>query len=283
MLFIRTWFSMSDVATEEAIYEIYSIRKFVGVDFASGEQAQDATTLPEFRHLLERNGVMEAMFDRAAELPRGVGLHDEGRHDRRRDDYQGALVREKQGRKARSRNALHKKGHGPAFRNEAHIGVDAGSGRIHAVACTAANGPDDELFAGDSGYIGVEKRKDFIETAPGVTVVRANKKPGTLRSLPAWHSDRAEERRKSSLRARVEHPFHIVKQLFGFKKTACRGISKNSKRPGMLFMSANLLMCAGAAASRPTLKRGTRDESALFDRTARKRPSVRIQPPCMGG
>jgi IS5 family transposase len=140
----------------------------------------------------------------------------------------------------------------------AHIGVDAGTGYVHSITANAANvhdldeitnlvRADDEVVYADAGYQGVDKPPEILgdEHLSGVEFRVAARK-GVLKTMPA--PDRISESRKASVRAKVEHPFLIMKRDFGFTKTRYRGIGKNLNHLHMLFASANWLMRARAVA-----------------------------------
>jgi IS5 family transposase len=111
---------------------------------------------------------------------------------------------------------------------------------------------DDEVVYGDSGYIGIEKREE-IQSSPHLSkkTYRINCRCKSVQRLPEGCIDweKEIERRKSSVRSKVEHPFLIVKKYFGFAKTVYRGLAKNTHRLHRLFASTNLLMCARAGRS----------------------------------
>ena len=146
-----------------------------------------------------------------------------------------------------------KKGKQWYFGMKAHIGVDADSGLTHTVVTTAAHVSDvtqahallhgDETLAfGDAGYQGVEKREENRNSQVAWHVAL---RPGKRRALPDTASGRwAEqlERFKASIRAKVEHPFHIVKNRLGHKKARYRGLAKNASQLMVLFGLANLLI-----------------------------------------
>jgi IS5 family transposase len=140
----------------------------------------------------------------------------------------------------------------------AHIGVDAGTGYVHSVTATPANvhdldqagkliRDDDEVVYADAGYQGIDKRPEVTgdEHLSGVKVRVAARK-GRLKTMPA--PDRVIQSQQAGVRAKVEHPFLIVKRDFGFTKTRYRGIGKNRNHLHMLFDSANWLMRARAVA-----------------------------------
>ena len=141
---------------------------------------------------------------------------------------------------------------------KAHIGADAGTGYVHSVTVTGANvhdldeaaAPvrgDDEVVYTDAGYQGVQRRPEVAGDGHLSTVeFRVAARKGALQAMPAH--DRAAESRKASVRAKVEHPFLIVKRDFGFAKTRYRGLAKNRNHLHVLFASANWLMRARAVA-----------------------------------
>lgn len=61
MYLLQCWFNLSDEGVEDAIYDSYAMRKFMGINFTE-EQAPDATTLCKFRQLLEKHGIGAQMF-----------------------------------------------------------------------------------------------------------------------------------------------------------------------------------------------------------------------------
>ncbi|MBM7786521.1 IS5 family transposase [Tenggerimyces flavus] len=149
-----------------------------------------------------------------------------------------------------------KKGNQWYFGMKAHIGSDAGTGYVHSLTATAANvhdldetanlvRDDDEFVCTDAGYQGVEKRPEIVADEHLSKVEwRVAARKGVLKTMT--EHDRAIETRKASVRAKVEHPFLIVKRDFGFTKTRLRGIAKNLNHLHVLFASANWLMHARA-------------------------------------
>lgn len=133
-----------------------------------------------------------------------------------------------------------------------HIGVDAGSGPVHTVVDTAANVSDvtqagallhgDETTAhGDAGYRGVHKREEASKPCWHVAM-----QPGRRRQLDPkrrWAQllEQAEQL-KASIRAKVEHPFHVIKNLFRHKKVRYKGLAKNTAQLFSLFGLANLVI-----------------------------------------
>jgi len=154
-----------------------------------------------------------------------------------------------------------KKGNQWHFGMKIHSGVDAGSGYVHTITATAANvhdinethnliREDDSVVYGDSGYIGIEKREEIQQDDHLSRVdYRINRRP-SQNSIALTYTgknyDKTIEHQKSSVRSKVEHPFLIVKKLFGYSKVVYKGIAKNLNRCYMLFACANLLMCLRA-------------------------------------
>lgn len=257
MYLLQVWFSLSDEGVEEAIYDSYAMRRFMGLDFAV-EQVPDATTLLHFRHLLEKHKLGEKLFESQNEIfeaegwiMRGGSIVDATIIAAPSSTKNASGTRDPEMRQT-------KKGNQWYFGMKAHIGADAGTGYVHNVTATAANvhdldqvadlvRADDEVVYTDAGYQGAEKRPEVSgdEHLSKVTWRVAARK-GRLKAMA--EPDRAAESRKASVRAKVEHPFLIVKRDFGFTKTRYRGIAKNLNHLHVLFASANWLMRARAVA-----------------------------------
>jgi len=257
MYLLQVWFSLSDEGVEEAIYDSYAMRRFMGLDFTT-EQVPDATTLLHFRHLLEKHELGEKLFAAQQEI-----FEQQGWIMRGGSIVDATIIAAPSSTKNASGARdleMHqtKKGNQWYFGMKAHIGVDAGTGYVHAVTATAANvhdldqaaslvRADDEVAYADAGYQGVDKRPEIVgdEHLAGIAWRVAARK-GKLAAMAA--PDRDIESRKASVRAKVEHPFLIVKRDFGFTKTRYRGLAKNRNHLHMLFASANWLMRARAVA-----------------------------------
>ena len=260
MYLLQIWFGLSDEGTEDAIYDSYAMRSFLGLNFMM-EQVPDATTLLKFRHLLEEHNLCEELFndiktrlDKARLMMHGGTIVD------------ATIIQSTSSTKNKTGERdpeMHqtKKGNQYYHGMKAHVGVDAGSGYVHSLTGTAANEhditeahnlirEDDEVDYGDSGYTGVEKR-DEIKGDEHLSQIeyKIGRKPSRLNVKKGYTGidwEREIEHRKSSVRCMVEHPFLIVKRQFGFAKTVYRGIRKNLDRLYMLFASANILMCTRA-------------------------------------
>ena len=257
MYLLQVWFSLSDEGVEDAIYDSYAMRRFMGLDFAV-EQVPDATTLLHFRHLLEEHRLGEKLlaaqneiFEQEGWIMRGGSIVDATIIAAPSSTKNATGERDPQMRQT-------KKGNQWYFGMKAHIGADAGTGYVHSVTVTGANvhdldevvnlvRDDDEVAYTDAGYQGVDRRPEVTSDAHLSTVeFRVAARKGQLRAMTG--PDRAIESRKASVRAKVEHPFLIVKRDFGFTKTRCRGLAKNRNHLHVLFASANWLMRARAVA-----------------------------------
>ncbi len=257
MYLLQAWFSLSDEGVEEAIYDSYAMRRFMGLDFAV-EQVPDATTLLHFRHLLEKHQLGEKLFEAQNEIfdeqgwiMRGGSIVDATIIAAPSSTKNAAGARDPEMRQT-------KKGNQWYFGMKAHTGVDAGTGYVHSLTVTAASvhdldeitdliRADDEVVYTDAGYQGVEKRPEVAtdEHLAGVEFRVAARK-GKLQAMAV--PDRVAETRKASVRAKVAHPYLIVKRDFGFTKTRYRGLAKNQNHLLVLFASANWLMRARAVA-----------------------------------
>lgn len=262
--FLSQWYGLADEALEDTIYDSQAMRNFVGVDLSS-ESVPDATTLLKFRHLLEEHQLTEAIFGE-------IGRHLEEHKLRMRE---GTIVdatiiaapsstKNAQGKRD---PAMHqtRKGNQWYFGLKAHIGMDCDSGLVHHVCVTAAHVSDlsqaHKLLHGtertghaDAGYQGVERRAEIIAAHGQVEWLVAAKR-GRIKAMAegltkALHIE--WERRKAQVRALVEHPFHVIKNLFHYRKARYRGLAKNSAQLHTLFALANLVL-AQRTLRRPVL------------------------------
>ena len=259
MYLLQIWFNLSDPATEDAIYDSYAMRKFTEIDFMT-EAVPDETTLCKFRHLLEKNDLNKLFFDAINRVMVQTGHMMKG----------GTIVdatiinapsSTKNAQKARDPE-MHqtKKGNEWRFGMKCYIGVDAGSGLVHTMTVTAANEhditetakllrEDDRVVYGGSGYHGVQKRPDITSNEHFSKIdFRINRRPSSLPQVSDNTIDweRYIEKRKSSVRCKVEHAFRIIKCQFGFRKVVYKGLRKNENRLYAMFACANLYSLASA-------------------------------------
>jgi IS5 family transposase len=251
MYCLQQWYGLADEALEDALYDSQALRDFVGIDL-SRESVPDATTLLKFRRLLLDNDLTRALFDEI-----NAHLAQQGLLMRAGTIVDATIIAApsstKNEDKARDPE-MHqtKKGNQWHFGMKAHIGVDAESGLVHTVVGTAANvndvtqagallHGDEEAAFGDAGYRGVHKRAEAQGPRWHVAM-----QPGKRRLLdPARKWARLleqAEQLKASVRAKVEHPFHVVKNLFRHKKVRYKGLAKNEAQLFSLFGLANLVI-----------------------------------------
>lgn len=244
---------LSDEGIEDAIYDSGSVRRFVGVDLALGS-APDATTLLKFRRLLETHGLTERLFDTI-----NAELESAGCLLRKGTIVDATLIAAAPSTKNRARARdpeMHqsKKGKQWYFGMKAHVGVDAASGLVHTVVATAGNVADvtlaaellhgeEEVAYGDSGYTGAPR----YATAAGKPVEwQIAARRSTIGKLLPGSAYRvaleALEKAKARMRAKVEHVFHVVKNLFRHRKARYRGLGKNGAQLFTLFGLANLVL-----------------------------------------
>jgi len=240
------------------------------IDFAEA-QAPDATTLCKFRHMMEEHGLGKAIFDAIGGFLEENGriMHGGTIVDATIIDAPSSTKNAKGQRDPEMHQA--KKGNQWYFGMKAHIGTDAATGYVHTVTGTAANvadvceaaslvREDDEAAWGDAGYLGVERREEVAGDGHLSTVEwHINRRPTSIdKEHPAGISrdhEKGIETRKSSIRSKVEHPFHVVKDVFGYRKARYRGIKKNLDRLYVLFASANLYMLGCALRIEQKLRR----------------------------
>jgi len=257
MYLLQAWFSLSDEGVEDAIYDSYAMRRFLGLDFTV-EQVPDATTLLHFRHLLEKHQLGRKLlesqgeiFDEQGWIMRGGTIVDATIIAAPSSTKNADGARDPEMRQT-------KKGNQWYFGMKAHIGVDAGAGYVHSVTATAASvhdldqiahlvRADDEVVYADAGYQGAGKRPDVADD-PHLSQVEFRIAARKSKLAAMAGPDRAAESRKASVRAKVEHPFLIIKRDFGFTKTRYRGMAKNLNHLNVLFASANWVMRARAVA-----------------------------------
>ena len=257
MYLLQAWFSLSDEGVEDAIYDSYAMRRFLGLDFTV-EQVPDATTLLHFRHLLEKHQLGRKLLESQGEIfeeqgwiMRGGTIVDATIIAAPSSTKNADGARDPEMRQA-------KKGNQWYFGMKAHIGVDAGTGYVHSVTATAASvhdldqithlvRADDEVVYADAGYQGASKRPDVADD-PHLSKVEYRVAARKSKLAAMAQPDRAAESRKASVRAKVEHPFLIIKRDFGFTKTRYRGMAKNLNHLNVLFASANWVMRARAVA-----------------------------------
>lgn len=243
--FLQQWFNMSDPQAEDCLYDSVAIRNFVGIDLGH-EAAPDETTICKFRHLIESRALGERLFAVvnkhlcAKGIKVGTGTI--------MDATIIAAPSSTKNEDGRRDPEMHqtKKGNQWYFGLKAHIGVDSKEKIVHAVTATPANVHDSRAIEGilhgketrvwgDSAYQGQrEAIRKAAAQAQDFTHHRGN------RASALSDEEVAKNRTKSRVRAHVEHPFRILKCVFGFRKVCYRGIAKNLNRLQVSFALVNL-------------------------------------------
>ncbi len=254
--FLQHWFELSDPGAEEALYDSRAMRCFVGIDLGR-EPVPDETTICKFRHLMEKYNLGDELFQIV-----NVYLQENGMKVSRGTIVDATIINAPSSTKNKDKKRdpeMHqtRKGNQWYFGMKAHVGVDSQTKMIHSVVATAANVHDSQVLEdllhgeetrvwGDSAYAGqghvirehAPKAKDFT-----------NQKG--FRNRPLTDGEAARNRTKSKVRAKVEHPFLVLKRIFGFNKVRYRGLDKNANR---LFVACGLvnLYMARKVLLRPT-------------------------------
>ena len=258
---IQNLYDLADEATVNEVIDSRAFSDFCGVE--SSNQVPDGDTLGRFRNLLIKNDLQEKLFKQVVELltKRGLILKKGTIVD---STIISAPSSTKNASRQRDSEAHQtKKGNMYYFGFKAHIGVDDSSGLVHTVKVTPANKHDvtmtaelmhgdEERLYGDSGYLGADKRENAIlKNRSGKKIKYINnRRPSQSKNLStrAKGQIKRREREKSSVRAKVEHVFAVVKKQLRYRKTRYRGLRKQTAKLNMMFALANLIL-----ADRPCL------------------------------
>lgn len=264
MYFLQQWYTLSDEGLEDALYDSQAMREFVGIDLAR-EQVPDATTLLKFRRLLQERELTAAMLAEVnAHLSKRGLLMKQGTVVDATIIAAPSSTKNEDGQRDPEMHQT-KKGEQWHFGMKMHIGVDAKSGLIHSVAASAANESDvahaHELLHGqehtvhaDAGYTGLDRRQEVLDAQrqgklrKGIDWRIAAKRgevkampEGPYKALTQWW-----ERCKAQVRSKVEHPFHVIKNIFRYRKVSYRGIAKNLARAQVHAALVNLYLARRA-------------------------------------
>lgn len=245
--FLQQWFNLSDPAAEEALYDSVSMRRFVGIDLGR-EAAPDETTILHFRHLLEKHDLGKKLFEQVHRH-----LEAQGLKVARGTIVDATIISAPSSTKNKDKSRdpdMHqtRKGNQWYFGMKAHLGVDSRSKIIHSVVATAANVADSKVLPellhgqetrvwGDAVDLGqTELIKQCAPKARDMTHRRCRNR-GELDDV-----ERAKNRVKSRVRAKVEHAIGVIKRIFGFVKVRYKGLMKNANRLFATCALANLYM-----------------------------------------
>ena len=252
---LQNLYDLSDEATRVEVIDSRAFSEFCGVE--SSNQVPDGDTIGRFRNILVKHGLQEKLFAQVVALLTGRGLIL-----KKGTIVDSTLISAPSSTKNREKKRdpdAHsvKKGNTWHFGYKAHVGVDKDTGLVHHVEVTSANIHDvtmvprllsgEEIAVyGDSGYLGAEKREDAVtKNKQGKRIrYKTNRRPSQSknRSVHSRAQIKRREHEKSSVRAKVEHVFAVVKGLFHFKKTRYRGLPKQTEKLNMMFALANLYL-----------------------------------------
>lgn len=249
--FLQQWYALSDPSMEEALYDTAVMRRFAGIN--SLERIPDETTILNFRRLLETHGLGAKMLETV-----NAHLQHHGLSLRSGTIVDATIIHApsstKNADKARDPE-MHqtRKGNQWYFGMKAHIGVDEFSGLVHHVKCTAANVGDvtvthellhgkEDCVLGDSGYTGADSRPELQDSTAAFLIAKKRGKVKAIRNARDRRQHERWESCKASMRAKVEHPFRVIKRQFGYTKVRYRGLAKNGAQVLTLFALSNLWM-----------------------------------------
>jgi transposase, IS5 family len=250
--FMQQWFNLSDPAMEEALHDMALFRDFAGLG-GWDERVPDETTILRFRRVLETHKLAPQILQTINDLLRAKGLML-----RAGTVVDATLIAAPSSTKNAQRERdpemkQSKKGEQWYFGMKAHIGVDADSGLVHAVRGTAGSvndvteanallhGEETEAF-GDAGYQGVDRRADAKPEVRWNIAMRPGKRRALDKDKESNRLIDELEKLKASIRAKVEHPFRVIKRQFGHVKVRYRGLAKNTAQLHTLFALSNLWM-----------------------------------------
>jgi len=252
---LQQFFGHSDPAMEEALHDVPLYREFARLD-AGATRLPDESTILRFRHLLEARElgpqilatVNGQLIQRGLLLKTGTVV----------DATLIAAPSSTKNSTGERDPEMHqtKKGNQWHFGMKAHIGVDAESGLVHTATTTAANAHDitqahallhgqEEVVFADAGYRGAAKREEIRAQHPDVSwqiAMMPGQRKALDKSQPAGVLKEKLEKLKASVRAKVEHPFRVIKCQFGHRKTRYRGLAKNTSQLLVMFAMSNLWM-----------------------------------------
>ena len=252
---IQNLYDLSDMGTVGEVIDSRAFSEFCGVD--SSNQVPDGDTLGRFRNLLVKNGLQEKLFSQVVTL-----LTERGLILKRGTIVDSTIIEApsstKNKEKQRDPDAHQvKKGNTWHFGYKAHIGVDKDSGIVHTVKVTPANTSDvsvipelltgeETVVYGDSGYLGAEKREDAVKKSKNGKRIhyKINRRPSQIakESPQSQGQLKRREHEKSSVRAKVEHVFAVIKGQLRYRKTRYRGLRKQTAKLNMMFALANLIL-----------------------------------------
>ena len=242
--FMQQWYGLSDPGMEDSLYDVETMRRFAGVGL---DAIPDETTICKFRHFLERHRLTEVLFERT-----GQYLSERGLIVREGTIVDATILAAPTSTKNRDQArdpemGSTKKGTTWHFGLKAHGGSDL-QGRVHTVVVPSASvhdsqmmdeclHGDEEVLYGDKAYVDAQRQQDAQAEGIQWRVLRKAK-----RGRKRTGADRSFNRKSNRTRARIEHPFGLIKHLWGYSKVRYRGLAKNAAQLFTLFALANVYL-----------------------------------------
>jgi len=245
--FMQQWYGLSDPSMEDALYDIESLRRFAAIDIEA-DVIPDETTILNFRHLLEKHELTKKIFEKTQRY-----LTEKGLLLREGTIVDATIINAPSSTKNRDNTRdkemkQTKKGNQWYFGMKAHVGTDTDKGLAHSIVVTDAAVHDsqvmDELLHGeeqavygDRAYTSAKKKAEY--EAKGIKWC-VNRK--ACRHYQLTPEDIEYNHKQSQVRAKGEHAFLVVKQLWHYQKVRYKGLFKNAAQVFSLFALANLYL-----------------------------------------
>jgi len=255
---VQNFFSLSDEGTEDAVVDILSVRRFVGIS-VNEDDIPDKSTICRFRNLLIEHDIQQKIFDHLATSLTAQGLIMKKGTIVDSTIIENSTSKRNQDRARDPDSSWTKKAGNYKHGYKMHTGVDKDSGLITANKTTAAKvhdvtvgndllHGDEEEVIGDSAFLGIENRRNALSARK----YRVMKRPSTIARLPESEQAQAQitQTAIAKIRAKVEHAYNPIKRIFGFKRTPYKGLKKNTAKNNMMCVLANIWLI-----SRPTRPR----------------------------
>ena len=243
--FMQQWYSLSDPAMEDSLYDIESMRRFANIEMGE-DPVPDETTILNFRRLLEQHQLTAQLLEDINAFLEDKGLLLKGGSIVDASIIPAPSSTKNRGKKRNPEMSSTQKGNKWYFGMKVHVGVDAKSGLVHTVEVTTAKDHDvtvlpnlvrenDQAVFGDKGYFSDNLKREAREDGIYWGVLEKRKRGKGLSS-----SQQKRNRKHASIRAKVEHCFRIMKCQFGYVKTCYRGLEKNAVQIYSLVALGNL-------------------------------------------
>lgn len=245
---LQQWYNLSDPSVEDAIYDRNSFQKFLGLDLIS-DKVPDETTILNFRHFLEKYNLSEAIFDAVNHF-----LEEKNLLVKEGTSMDATLITAPTSTKNKNKSrdpemSSTKKNDQWYFGMKAHIGVQSrGKPLVHSFVATTAKEHDSvktyDLLHGEETDIFADKAYDDqalkqVCRQQGIFYgITSKAKP----KHPLSNKQKKRNKQFSSARAKVEHPFQIIKCIWNYRKVRYRGLKKNTGQLNILFALSNLFM-----------------------------------------